>query len=102
MAHSSASRMNEAEQNAYLLNLVKALSQELGVYLTFAEVVKMIVGEGDVNEMLAKVRRDPDLVSHVETYFQFLSATLSASGAMDPEIALQAFLSQWNTRGRPN
>jgi hypothetical protein len=94
--------MNQAEQNAYLLNLVKTLSQELGVYLTFAEVVRMIVGEGEVNEMLAKVRRDPDLGNHVETYFQFLSATLSASGAMDPDVALQALLAQWNTRGRPN
>jgi hypothetical protein len=94
--------MIEAEQNAYLLSLVKALSQELGVYLTFAEVVKMIVGEAEVDDMLAKVRRDPDLGNHVETYFQFLSATLSASGAMDPQIALQALLSQWNTRGKPN
>ncbi len=94
--------MNEAEQNAYLLNLVKALSQELGVYLTFAEVVKMIVGEGEVDDMLAKVRRDPDLGTHVETYFQLLSASLSGKGAMDPEIALQAFLAQWNTRGKPN
>ncbi len=94
--------MNEAERNSYLLHLVKTLAQELGVYLTFAEVVKMIVGEGEVDEMLAKVRRDPDLGGHVETYFQLLSAALSGTGKLDPDMALQAFLSQWNARGRPN
>lgn len=94
--------MDEAGQNSYLLNLVKALSVELGVHLTFAEVVKSIVGDGEVEEMLAKVRRDPDLASHVESYFQFLSATLAEPGSIDPEMAFQAFLQQWSARGRPN
>jgi hypothetical protein len=62
----------------------------------------MIVGEGQVEEMLKKVRSDPDLASHVESYLQFLSATLAEPGAIDSDAVFQAFLAQWNARARPN
>jgi hypothetical protein len=52
--------------------------------------------------MLAKVRSDPDLQDHVSSYIEILSATLAQSAAIDPDQALQAFLTQWNTRSKPN
>jgi hypothetical protein len=94
--------MNEAERDAYSLNLLRSLFRELGVYLTFTEVVKLIVGDGQVDEMLAKVRSDPELQGHVDSYMQVLSAALSDSVAVDPNRALEVFLSQWNAKGQPN
>jgi hypothetical protein len=94
--------MNEAERNDYHLHLLSSLFRELGVYLTFTEVVRMIVGDGQVEEMLAKVRSDPDLQGHVDSYMQILAAALSDSVAVDPDTALQTFLAQWNAKGRPN
>ncbi|MGA7340013.1 MAG: hypothetical protein WBE72_14285 [Terracidiphilus sp.] len=94
--------MNEAEQNAYLLGLLKNLYLELGIYLTFAELVKQIVGQNEVDDILAKVRRDPDLAESVASYLQVFSLTLSHSAEVDPDLALQAFLSQWRAQGKPN
>lgn len=94
--------MDEIEQRSYFLNSLRGLYRELGVYLMFAEVVKLIVGENEVDDMLAKVRQDPDLQNHVDSYFQVLSASLLQSSEIDPEMALQAFISQWNARSKPN
>lgn len=94
--------MDEIEQRSYFLNSLRGLYRELGVYLTFVEVVKLVVGENEVDDMLAKVRQDPDLQNHVDSYFQILSASLAQPSGIDPDMALQAFVAQWNAHGKPN
>ena len=94
--------MNVEQQNAFLLNLLNRLYMELGVYLSFAEFVKLMVGSKDVEEILAKCRRDPNLQLQVESYVQALSAALPLGEEVDPDSAVRAFLLQWNGQQKPD
>jgi hypothetical protein len=64
--------MKTEEQVAALFTLVSRIYLELGVYLSFAEYIRLIVGDQDVEDTLAKCRLDPALQTHVNSYLRAL------------------------------
>jgi hypothetical protein len=93
--------MNIERQVAALFTLVSRLYLELGVYFSFAEYIRLIVGGPDVEETLKKCRLDPALQSHVNSYLRALLVKLAQDEELDQDYALE-FLKQWTPQGKPN
>ena len=94
--------MNEKAQNEYLINLLKVLFQELGVYLAFADTLRLMVGEQEIDKILSDCRSDPiALKTQVESYVQEMLETLPDTGDTTQDW-IQLFLRQWKPTGDPN
>jgi hypothetical protein len=93
--------MKTEEQVAALFTLVSRLYLELGVYLSFAEYIRLIVGGQDVEDTLAKCRLDPALQTHVSSYLRALAVKISQGEELNLDSALE-FLKQWTPKGKPN
>jgi hypothetical protein len=85
-----------------MLTLMKALGRELVVYYSFAQFLKQIVGATEVERMIASARHDTVLQTQIDSYLEDFCAGLPQMRDIDPDQALQAFLSQWTQQGKPN
>lgn len=94
--------METEKQVAALFALVSRLYTELGVYLSFAEYIKLIVGGQDVEDTLKKCRLDPALQSHVNLCLRVLAVKLAQGEDVNADQAYLEFLRQWTPKGKPN
>lgn len=94
--------MTIEKQNEFLLSLVNLLLVDVGGNLAFLDWVKMVSSGEDVEGILDQCRCDPVVQPQVDAYLQWLTATLTQSGKLDPGQAYREFLRQWTELGSMN
>ncbi|MGA2249038.1 hypothetical protein [Terracidiphilus sp.] len=96
--------MNEQEQKQFIQYLIKRLKEVHHLTVIYRVAIQFAKDYGvtSMDDVLESARVSPATQAETDRYFQGFDELLGTSHLDDPGEAVQAWLQQWKSSGKPN